>query len=88
MTVSNHGFMFGVGIVDTAGAAMSEAREWLRGTPASATITLSTTQRERKRCGNRPGNRISPGANRQPVRTFYVLSQIGQFLDCVVDESH
>jgi len=47
MTV-DHGFMFGVSIVDTAGAAMSEAREWLRGTPTSATMTLSTIQRERE----------------------------------------
>ena len=31
----NHGFMFGVGIVDKARTAMSEAREWLRGTPTS-----------------------------------------------------
>jgi hypothetical protein len=42
----NNGFMFGVSIVDKASAAMSEAREWLRSTPASATMT--------KRCGNRP----------------------------------
>jgi hypothetical protein len=33
----NHDFMFGVGVVDKAGAAMSEAGEWLRGTPTSAT---------------------------------------------------
>jgi len=35
----NHGVMFGVGIVDKAGAAMSQARERLRGTPRSATMT-------------------------------------------------
>ena len=34
----NHGFMFRVGVVDKAGAAISEARECLRGTPTSATI--------------------------------------------------
>jgi len=33
----NHGFMFRVGVVDKAGVAMSEAREWLPGTPTSAT---------------------------------------------------
>jgi hypothetical protein len=49
----NHDFMFGVGVVDKARAAMSQACEWLSGTPTSATMTLSTTQRERKRCGNR-----------------------------------
>jgi acetyl esterase len=27
----NHGFMFWVGVVDKAGAAMAEACEWLRG---------------------------------------------------------
>ena len=27
----NHGFMFWVGVVDKAGAAMNEACEWLRG---------------------------------------------------------
>jgi hypothetical protein len=33
----NHGFMFEVGVVDKAGGAMSEAREWPRHTPTSAT---------------------------------------------------
>jgi hypothetical protein len=33
----NHGFMLEVGVVDKAGAAMSEAREWLRRTATSAT---------------------------------------------------
>src|SRR5215831_3047642 len=43
----NHGFMSWVGVVDKAGAAMSEACEWLR-RPAH-----ERDQRERKRGGNR-----------------------------------
>ena len=36
-----------VGVVDTAGAAMSEAYEWLRGTPTSATSENEYERRTR-----------------------------------------